>query len=93
MAMYEMFVEVTRKGCVMIPKEFREKHHIEDKALLVDTKEGVLIKSVPDPLIEKGSLRGSLKAGHLGNCSVRPDPGKQRYKSFLKVYMHTTSLL
>jgi bifunctional DNA-binding transcriptional regulator/antitoxin component of YhaV-PrlF toxin-antitoxin module len=70
MAVNEVFVEVTRKGCVMIPKEFREKHPIEGKALLVDTKEGVLIKSVLDPLAEKGSLK-KLFAGRTTKQLLR----------------------
>lgn len=70
MVVNEVFVEVTRKGCVMIPKAFREKHHIEGKALLVDTKEGVLIKSVLDPLAEKGSLK-KLFAGRTTKQLLR----------------------
>ena len=57
MIMNEMLVGVTKKGCVVIPKAFREKYRIEGRALLIDTKEGVLIKPVLDPLAEKGSLK------------------------------------
>ena len=92
MAVNEMF-RVTMKGGVIIPKGFRKNHRIEGRALLVDTKEGMLIKPAPDPLAEKGS-RDSLQAGHPRNCSARPYPEQLRYKDqLLKVYMHTISLL
>lgn len=70
MIMNEMLVGVTKKGCVAIPKEFREKHRIEGRALLVDTEEGVLIKPVLDPLAEKGSLKG-LFAGRTSGQLLR----------------------
>ncbi|MFN3655455.1 MAG: AbrB/MazE/SpoVT family DNA-binding domain-containing protein [Candidatus Nitrosotenuis sp.] len=55
--MVETVVTVTKKGQATIPKELRDKHKIGKKALAVDTEEGVLLKPVPDPLMEKGSLR------------------------------------
>jgi bifunctional DNA-binding transcriptional regulator/antitoxin component of YhaV-PrlF toxin-antitoxin module len=50
-------VTVTKKGQATIPKELREKHKITRKALAVDTKEGVLLRPLPEPLMEKGSLK------------------------------------
>lgn len=55
--MVETIVTVTKKGQATIPKELRDKHKIGKKALAVDTEEGVLLRPVPDPLMEKGSLK------------------------------------
>jgi len=59
--MTETIVTVTKKGQATIPKELREKHKIGKKVLAVDTKEGVLLKPVLDPLMEKGSLNDLLR--------------------------------
>lgn len=48
---------VTEKGQATIPKALREKHGIGRKVLVVDTQEGVLLKPVPDPMTERGSLK------------------------------------
>jgi AbrB family looped-hinge helix DNA binding protein len=50
-------VTVTRKGQATIPAALRKKHGIGRKVLVVDTAAGVLFKPVPDPLMEKASLR------------------------------------
>ncbi len=55
--MTETLVTVTKKGQATIPKELRDKHKITRKVLAIDTKDGVLLKPVPDPLTEKGSLK------------------------------------
>lgn len=54
-------VTVTKKGQATIPKSLREKHKIGKKAIAVDTKEGVLFKSVSEPLMENGSLKTLFK--------------------------------
>lgn len=59
--MVEIIVTVTKKGQATIPKELRDKHKIGKKALAVDTEDGVLLKQVPDPLMEKGSLKSLFK--------------------------------
>lgn len=58
--MIDIVVTVTSKGQATIPKKLRNRHKIGKKALVVDTKEGVLLKPVPDPLMEKGSLKKLL---------------------------------
>ena len=52
-----MIVTVTRKGQATIPVRLRKKHKIGRKVLVVDTKGGVLLKPLPDPSVENGSLR------------------------------------
>ncbi len=54
--MSEAIVSVTKKGQATIPSKLRKKHGIGRKVLVVDTDAGVLLKPVPDPLLEKGSL-------------------------------------
>jgi len=55
--MAEVVVTVTRKGQATIPKRMRERHGIGRKALVEDTEEGVLLKPLPSPSMERGSLR------------------------------------
>lgn len=50
-------VTVTKKGQATIPKKLREKFGIKRKALVVGTKEGILIRPIPDPSKERGSLK------------------------------------
>jgi AbrB family looped-hinge helix DNA binding protein len=59
--MAETVVTVTKKGQATIPKKMRERHGIERKALVEDTKEGVLLKRLPSPQMERGSLRALFK--------------------------------
>jgi bifunctional DNA-binding transcriptional regulator/antitoxin component of YhaV-PrlF toxin-antitoxin module len=57
----EEIVTVTKKGQATIPKSMRLKHRMGKKVLAVDTKEGVMLLPLPDPSMEKGSLRKMLK--------------------------------
>lgn len=59
-------VTVTRKGQATIPKEMRDKHGVRGKVLAVDVSEGILLKAVPTPSEEKGSLKQVLgkKSAH-----------------------------
>jgi bifunctional DNA-binding transcriptional regulator/antitoxin component of YhaV-PrlF toxin-antitoxin module len=61
MSPHEEIVTVTKKGQATIPKSMRVKHRIGKKVLAVDTKEGVMLLPLPDPSMEKGSLRKMLK--------------------------------
>jgi len=53
-------VTVTSKGQATIPKAMRERHKIGRKALAVDVDEGVLLKPLPKPSHDRGSLRHLL---------------------------------
>jgi AbrB family looped-hinge helix DNA binding protein len=55
--MTEQIVTVTKKGQATIPKEMRKRHGIVGKALVVEVKEGVLVKPLPQPSAERGSLK------------------------------------
>ncbi len=52
---------VTRKGQATIPKRLREKFGIKDRAIVVETNEGVLLKPLPKPEDDLGSLRKLFK--------------------------------
>lgn len=54
-------VTVTKKGQATIPKRMRERHGIGRKALAEDTEEGVLLKPLPTPLMERGSLKALFR--------------------------------
>lgn len=54
-------VSITSKGQATIPKELREKYGMKDKAIVMETPEGILFKPLPPPSIEKGSLKTLLK--------------------------------
>jgi bifunctional DNA-binding transcriptional regulator/antitoxin component of YhaV-PrlF toxin-antitoxin module len=56
----QSIVTVTSKGQATIPKHMRERHKIGRKALVVDTPRGILVKPVPSPASEKGSLKGMI---------------------------------
>ena len=55
--MAEAIVTVTKKGQATIPVHLRKKHKIGRRVLVVDTEAGVLMKPLPDPLMDRGSLR------------------------------------
>ena len=61
--MAQAVVTVTKKGQATIPKKMRERHGIGRKALVEDTEEGVLLKRLPSPSMERGSLRSVLEGG------------------------------
>ena len=58
--MNSRIVAVTKKGQATIPKEMRDKHGVGKKVLVVDLEEGILLKPVPTPSVEKGSLKRVL---------------------------------
>jgi AbrB family looped-hinge helix DNA binding protein len=55
--MVPAIVTVTSKGQATIPSRLRKKHNIGRKVLVIDTEAGVLLKPVPDPVLDKGSLK------------------------------------
>lgn len=52
---------VTKKGQATIPKRLRDKFGIKDKVIVVETEEGVLLKPLPKPEDDLGSLRKMFK--------------------------------
>lgn len=61
MASENHVVSVTKKGQATIPKKLREKYGIKKKALILDTNDGILLRAVPDPSEERGSLKKLFK--------------------------------
>ena len=51
-------VSITKKGQATITKELRDKFRMKVKVLVLETSEGVLLKPLPTPESDFGSLRG-----------------------------------
>jgi AbrB family looped-hinge helix DNA binding protein len=54
-------VSVTKKGQATIPKRLRKKYGIKDKILVEENGKFIIIRPVPSPREEFGSLNGALK--------------------------------
>lgn len=54
-------VSVTKKGQATIPKRLRKKYGIKDKIMFEESEKGIIIKPVPTPSEEFGSLKGAFK--------------------------------
>lgn len=54
-------VSVTKKGQATIPKRLREKYGITNKIMFEENEKGIIIKAVPSPSDEFGSLKGAFK--------------------------------
>ncbi len=54
-------VSITKKGQATLPIKMRRKHGLKRKVLVIDTKDGLLIKPAPVPEEEMGSLKGLFK--------------------------------
>lgn len=51
-------VSVTKKGQATIPKRLREKYGIKDKVIVEEDERGIVLKPVPSPSDDFGSLKG-----------------------------------
>ena len=54
-------VKITKKGQATIPKKLREKFGFKDRAIVVESEEGIFLKPLPDISEEKGSLKELFK--------------------------------
>jgi len=54
-------VSVTQKGQATIPKALRDKFRVKGKVLVVETSEGILLKPLPRPEDDFGSLKQQFK--------------------------------
>ena len=50
-------VSVTKKGQATIPKKLRKKYGIKDKVLIEENENGILLKPLPSPNDDFGSLK------------------------------------
>jgi antitoxin PrlF len=53
-------VNVTKKGQATIPKKLRTKYGIRDKVIFEENEKGIIIKALPSPDDDYGSLRGAF---------------------------------
>jgi antitoxin PrlF len=54
-------INVTKKGQATIPKRLRKKYGISNKIIFEENEKGIIIKPVPSPREEFGSLKGAFK--------------------------------
>jgi AbrB family looped-hinge helix DNA binding protein len=54
-------VSVTKKGQATIPKKLREKYGIKDKVLVEEDETGIILKPLPSPDEDFGSLKPIFK--------------------------------
>jgi antitoxin PrlF len=52
---------VTKKGQATIPKRLRQKYGIKDKVLFEESECGIVLKPLPTPSDDYGSLKGFFK--------------------------------
>jgi antitoxin PrlF len=50
-------VSVTKKGQATIPKKLRKKYGIKDKVLIEENEKGIILKPLPSPTDDFGSLK------------------------------------
>lgn len=81
--MTEQIVSVTKKGQATIPKEMRVRHGIGGKALVVEVDEGVLVKPLPKPSMDRGSLRSIFGGKTSGEILVEARKEELRRQSQL----------
>ena len=53
-------VSVTSKGQATIPKKLREKYGIKGRVLVIEGEEGIILKPVPTPEEDFGSLKDAF---------------------------------
>jgi AbrB family looped-hinge helix DNA binding protein len=53
-------IRVTKKGQATIPKKLRTKYGIRDKVIFEENEKGIIIKALPSPDDDYGSLRGAF---------------------------------
>ena len=54
-------VSVTKKGQATIPKKLRKKYGIKDKVLIEENEKGIILKPLPSPTDDFGSLKTVFK--------------------------------
>ncbi|MEM3549544.1 MAG: AbrB/MazE/SpoVT family DNA-binding domain-containing protein [Candidatus Bathyarchaeia archaeon] len=54
-------VSVTKKGQATIPKRLRKKYGIKGKVLIEESEKGILLKPLPSPEMDFGSLKSIFK--------------------------------
>ncbi len=54
-------VSVSEKGQVTIPKRLREKYGFKNKVLMEEGERGIVVKPLPSPSDDMGSLNGLFK--------------------------------
>lgn len=59
-------VSVTKKGQATIPKKLRKKYGIKDKVVIEENEKGIILKPLPSPDEDFGSLKALFKGKTAG---------------------------
>ena len=54
-------ISVTKKGQATIPKKLRDKYGIKNKVIFEENECGIVLKPVPSPSQDRGSLKAYFK--------------------------------
>ncbi|KXA91954.1 hypothetical protein AKJ65_08240 [candidate division MSBL1 archaeon SCGC-AAA259E19] len=73
-------ITITRKGQATLPAEFRRKHGLDRKAIIIDTDEGLVVKPLPDPEEEMGSLKNVFERSSSELLEEGREPDAEREK-------------
>jgi AbrB family looped-hinge helix DNA binding protein len=60
-SMVKIVVSVTKKGQATIPENLRKKYGIKDKVIMEDGERGIILKPLPSPADDFGSLKTVFK--------------------------------
>ncbi len=74
-------VTVTKKGQATIPKKLRKKYGIKDKVLIEEDERGIVLKPLPSPNDDFGSLKSVFKgksARELLEAARREETAKDK---------------
>jgi len=83
-------VSVTKKGQATIPKRLREKYGIKDKVIFEENECGLVLKPVPTPSQERGSLKELFKGKTARQ--LLEEARKEEYAEERKLERHTRKL-
>lgn len=50
-------ISITKKGQATLPAEYRRKYGLDRKAIVMEKEGGLIVKPLPDPKEEMGSLK------------------------------------
>lgn len=86
-------VAVTKKGRMTIPKRLREKYGIKDKVLMEGCKQGIVLKPLPVPDNDFGSLKSVFEGKSARQLlkAARKEEVAKAPKDFLEKFQKVIS--
>ena len=71
-------ISVTKKGQATIPKKLRKKYGIKDRVIFEENEKGIIIKALPSPEDDYGSLKGAF--GEKTAREILEESRKEEYE-------------